>query len=56
MTLEEALTLYYKKFNKNYPLIITSEMSDEEIIDDIEMCIQSGKPAEQPTYEDDVDY
>ena len=35
---------------------ILKNYSDDEIIDDIEQCIQSGKTAEPPAFEEDVDY
>lgn len=54
--LEKALQQYVEAFHENYPLIATMEMSDDEIISDIEQCIQSGKLAEPPVFEEDVDY
>lgn len=54
--LEKSLQQYIEAFDENYPLINTMEMSDDEIIDDIEQCIQSGKIAEPPVFEEDVDY
>ncbi len=54
--LEKALQQYMEAFDENYPLIATMEMFDDEIISDIEQCIQSGKLAEPPTFEEDVDY
>ncbi len=54
--LEEALNDYYEHFDENYPLGITMGMSDDEIIDDIERCIESNEKAEKPQYEYDADY
>lgn len=54
--LEKSLQQYIEAFDENYPLINTMEMSDDEIIDDIEQCIQSGKIAEPPVFEEDIDY
>lgn len=54
--LEKALQSYMDAFDENYPLVTSMEMSDDEIIDDIEQCIQAGTPAESPTLEDDIDY
>lgn len=54
--LERALQEYMEVFNESYPLVVTMGMSDDEIIDDIEQCIQSGNPAEPPVFEEDVDY
>lgn len=54
--LEKALQSYIDAFDENYPLITSMEMSDDEIIDDIEQCIQAGTPAEPPILEDDIDY
>ena len=56
MSLEKALQSYMNAFDKSYPLVASMEMSDDEIIDDIEQCIQSGTPAEPPTLEEDIDY
>lgn len=56
MGIKEALQSYMNTFDENYPLVASMEMSDDEIIDDIEQCIQSGTPAEPPTLEDDIDY
>ena len=54
--IEEALKRYYKAFGKNYPLMITSEKTEEEILADIEKCIASGTPAAEPEYEDGMVY
>lgn len=54
--LEKALNAYYEHFDENYPLGITGTMSDDEIIDDIERCIESNEKAEDVQYEDDADY
>lgn len=54
--LEKALQSYMDAFDENYPLVASMEMSDDEIIDDIEQCIQAGTPAEPPTLENDIDY
>lgn len=55
-TLDTALEAYYKHFGENYPLCVSGNHSNEEIIADIELCIDTNIEAEQPTYEDDVDY
>ena len=54
--LEKALKDYMDCFDENYPLIATMEMTDDEIIDDIEQCIQIGKPAEPPSVVADCYY
>lgn len=54
--LEKALNAYYEHFNENYPLGITGAMSDDEIIDDIEQCIESNEKALEPEYNEDADY
>lgn len=56
MSLEKALQSYMNAFDESYPLVASMEMSDDEIIDDIEQCIQSGTPAETPTLEENIDY
>ena len=54
--MEEALQKYYEAFGKHYPLVITSQLSDDEIIKDINRCIADGKQAEEPEYEDENIY
>lgn len=54
--LEKALQSYMTTFDKNYPLVAVKGMSDDKIIGDIKRCIQEGIPAEQPIFEDDIDY
>lgn len=53
MSLDELLKAYRKKFGKNYPLVIT-EMGD--VKEDIKRCIETGKPAEEPEYEEGAIY
>ena len=54
--LEELLEEYYEKFGENYPLMITSMLSSEEIIDDIRACLESGKPAQPMELDPELDY
>ena len=54
--IEKALKQYYEVFGQNYPLMITSDKTDEEILEDIERCIASGEPAAEPVYEEDMVY
>lgn len=56
MTLEKALDAYREHFGENYPLLITGTASEDEIIDEIERCIETNEKAKEPEYEDDVDY
>lgn len=56
MNLDEALQAYYERFGENYPLCIADDKSEEEIIDDIELCIEKNKVAEPLDYEEDNDY
>lgn len=53
--LEAALDKYYKKFGKNYPLCIWENRTSDEIIADIEVCIDTETKAQEPVYED-ADY
>lgn len=55
-TLDKALNLYYEHFGKNYPLCVTSNRSNEEIIEDIELCIDTDTEAERPNYDEYADY
>lgn len=54
--LDEALRIYYDHFGENYPLCITDEKSNKEIIEEIKDCIERNKVAEQPSYEEENDY
>ncbi len=54
--LEQALEKYSEHFGTNYPLCISGNRTNEEIIEDIELCIDTDTEAEQPSYEDDADY
>lgn len=54
--LEEALNAYYEHFGENYPLCITGGQSNEEIIENIELCIDRNETAEPPEYDEDADY
>lgn len=56
MTLEKALDAYREHFGENFPLLITGTASEDEIIDEIERCIETNKKAEEAEYEDGVDY
>lgn len=55
-TLDEALMAYYNHFDENYPLCIASCETPEEIIDEIEVCIETDKKAKEPVYEDGFIY
>ena len=46
--LDIVLDEYYKKFDKNYPLVITSLMTMDEIIKDVKKYIEKGKPKPEP--------
>lgn len=54
--LDEALNKYYDRFGENYPLGISENRTTDEIISDVELCIETGDKAEEPSYEDDADY
>lgn len=47
---EKALNDYREKFGKNYPLVITSLASTEDVIADIEKCIRKGKSKPEPKF------
>ena len=51
--MEEWLDRYFEKFGDNYPLLITTMQSSEEIIADIKRCIESGTPAKPIEYDDE---
>ena len=54
--LEKALDEYYEKFDENYPLVITTMMSAEEIIEDVQAAIRNNKKKDPPEYEEGADY
>lgn len=54
--LEKALNDYYEHFGENYPLGIARTMLEDEVVNDIEHCIESNEKAAEPKYEDDRDY
>ncbi|MCX4317506.1 MAG: hypothetical protein OSJ52_12865 [Lachnospiraceae bacterium] len=54
--LEVVLNRYYEVFQKNYPLCITDDREERKIIADIKLCIDTGKEATEPEYEDEIDY
>lgn len=54
--LDVALNKYYDNFGENYPLGIQETRTVEEIIEDIEHCIDIERKAEEPSYEADEDY
>lgn len=54
--MEKALKRYYEHFGENYPLLITSNLTDDEVIKDIEKCIETNTKAKEPEYDSDGDY
>ena len=56
LTIEEALDMYSNHFGFNYPLMITSEQSDADIIEDILKCIVEETPKEEPSFDDGNEY
>ena len=53
---DEALDDYSNKFGENYPLVVTSMLTTEEIIKDIRRCIAENKKKKQPKFKPGVDY
>lgn len=56
INIDKALNAYFDHFGENYPLGITATMSEDEIIDDIERCIEANEKAKDPQYEDEAYY
>ena len=54
--MESALKRYYDHFGENYPLLITSTKTDDEIIKEIDLCIKTNEKAGEPVFDDDSDY
>ncbi len=54
--LETLLDEYYDVFDENYPLVITDTRSTEEICEDVQKCIDSGKRKKSPKLKKGLDY
>ena len=54
--LEEWLNKYYDKFGEDYPLLITTMLSEDEIIEDIRRCIDNNVLAEPLDLDPELDY
>lgn len=44
ITVDEALDLYFETFKRDYPIHITSSLSEDEVIKDVLRCVKQGKP------------
>lgn len=53
---DKLLDKYFEKFGKNYPLVITSQLSFEEHAKRIHECINAGKEAPEPHYKEGALY
>lgn len=49
----ELIWRYYDTFNQFFPISLEIQPSDEEIITNIEFCLQTGKPYTEPKFEID---
>lgn len=49
----ELIWKYYDTFNEFFPISLVIHQSDEEIIKNIEFCLQTGKPYTEPEFEID---
>lgn len=47
---------YRSKFGEFYPVFMTTMLSTEELIADIEDCLRTGKKKEIPDLQEGVDY
>lgn len=56
MDLQQALKEYEKYFGTNYFHYIGFEKTEEEIIQEIEECIRTGKKQKGPAYDDEKIY
>lgn len=52
----ELADKYYEKFGKDYPYMITSAMTLEDVCADIEKCLKTGKPKKDYPYKKGADY
>ena len=53
---DEMAKKYRDKFKKNYPAMITTSMTFEDMIKDIENCIRKGVPKKDFKYKRGADY
>lgn len=53
--LNKALQDYIDKFNENYPIVITSNLQEKDIIQDIYRCIKNNKKKSKVIVMDDPD-
>ena len=53
--LNKALQDYIDKFNENYPIVITSNLQEKDIIQDIYRCIKNDKKKSNVIVMDDPD-
>lgn len=56
MELTKALNQYEQHFGERYFFYIGFEKSDQEIIEEIENCIKTGKVQKEPEYDQDKLY
>lgn len=56
MELIKALNQYEQYFGERYFFYIGFEKSDQEIIEEIEKCIKTGKRQKEPQYDEDKLY
>lgn len=50
------LNIYFDVFGENYPILPVDSQTDEEIINNIQKCIETNIPAKEYEYEDGCDY
>ena len=56
MEVQQALNEYKKYFGVNYFVYIGHEKADQQIIQEIENCIKTGKAQKEPEYDQDKLY
>lgn len=56
MKLTKVLNQYEQHFGERYFFYIGFEKSDQEIIEEIEKCIKTGKRQKAPQYDEDKLY
>jgi len=53
---DKLLDEYFDRFGENYPIVITSSVNFDDCAKQIRKCIESGKKAPAPEYEDKAVY
>ena len=54
--MEKALERYFEHFGENFPLGMGNRLTEAEVIERVEHCIETNTKEPEPVYEDEYDY